>query len=250
MAEFLLDPARIIYIYGIEGSLFIIFIILGIKILKREKQRLNLTFASFYLISALGILMNFIYVPLSVREGYEKTVSILNYLTIIFIAYSLAFLVLSQIIILKSTKVFNNTKQAIFLLCYAIVDFSLLLFYLNEGVVFSEETNWIATFSIEFYLYLLCLLTFTGLIPSLILSIKIGRTFENPDLKKRWSYFTYGLLSIFAFMFMTYSLNYLNGTELRDFWFKYPAAVGIPPLLLVAAGAFLIYYAMGVKNKN
>lgn len=240
-----LDPIRLFYIYALEGSVLVIFLVLGVKILKRDKQRLNLMFACFYLFAALGIMMNFIYVPLSVSPGYEQTVLILNILTIFLVAFSMAFLVGSQLIILKSTMVFNTAKQCFLLLLYALINGTLFFFIQYNGVVFNEESEWIAAFSLPFYLYLMVLLTFVGVMPTIYLAFTIRRKMEDEFLKKRWNHFIYGILLIILFMYTTYTFNFINGTAARGTIMAISGVFGVSLLIVVVLGAYQIYYGVG-----
>jgi hypothetical protein len=240
-----LDPIRLFYIYVLEGSVLVMFLVLGAKILKRDKQRLNLMFACFYLFAALGIMMNFIYVPLSVVPGYEQTVLILNILTIFLVAFSMAFLVGSQLIILKSTMVFNTAKQCLLLLGYALLNGTLFFFLRYNGVVFNEESEWIAAFSLPFYLYLLALLTFAGVIPTFYLAFTIRGKMEDELLKKRWNHFIGGILLIILFMYTTYTFNYINGTAARGTIMAISGLFGVTLLVVVVAGAYQVYYGVG-----
>ena len=240
-----LDPIRLFYIYILEGSVLVMFLVLGVKILKRDTQRLNLMFACFYLFAALGIMMNFIYVPLSVVSGYERTVLVLNILTIFLVAFSMAFLVGSQLIILKSTMVFNTAKQCLLLLGYALLNSTLFLFLGYNGVVFNEESEWIAAFSLPFYLYLMVLLTLVGIIPTLYLAFTIRGKMENEILKKRWNHFIFGILLIIFFMYTTYTFNFINGTAARGAIMAISGLFGVSLLGVVVVGAYQIYYGVG-----
>jgi len=245
-----IDPMRLVYIYGLEGALFILFLIMGIKIARRDKQRLNLMLSLFYVFSAIGLLLNFIYVPLSIIEGMELVVLILNYSTIAIIAFSLSFLVLSEIIIYQSTVVFNDKKQIALLLFYVLLNASFFIFFRYDGVIFTEDTDWIAAFSLPFYLYLLAVFSFTGVIPTFYLAIQIRKKFESELLKKRWDFFISGLGLIFLFMYVTYTFNYINRTTFRSQIMDRPGVIAIPQILFVSVGAILIYYGIGTKLRR
>lgn len=250
MAADHLDPTRLFYIYIIEGSIFLLFMILGLKIFRKDRKRLNLIFSCFYFSAAIGLVFNFIYVPLSGVPGKEKTVLILNFLTIYLIGLSLAFLVMSVIIILKSAKVFDTKYQLTFLLVYCLIELSLAYYIPRDGVIFTEETNWMAAFSLPFYLTLISILTFCGVIPTLYFSIKIKQTIENPELKSRWNKFIGGIICIFTFMYATYTLNFINRTEYRDLWLENSGILSGVFLLLIISGALLIYHGVGKQLKE
>ena len=220
-------------------------ILLTYKTIKRDTKRINLIFACFYLFAALGLAMNFIYVPLTAIRGLENIVLILNFLTIFFISFGLIFLVVFQIILLKSEKVFTTKKQLILIAIYALVLLSLMFFLPFEGVIFDDSTDWMAAFSLPFYLYLVTILTSGAVIPSLYLSLKINRRFEDPQLKKKWKHFIYGMIFIFIFMYTTYTLNFLNRTNLRSLWMSISGIIGMILLILVISGAYLVYYGVG-----
>ena len=99
------NPMRIVVIYIAQGAVFAIFLYLGLKVLSRDQKRLNKVFGGAYLSPAVGLLINFIYGPLN----NETIVLFLNFLTNFGIFYAPAFLVVFELILLKSEKVITPT---------------------------------------------------------------------------------------------------------------------------------------------
>ena len=71
------NPMRIITIYVAQGLVVAWFAYLAYKILKRDRKRLNVIFAGFYISAVIGLIFNFIYGPLA----HEGTILVLSYLT-------------------------------------------------------------------------------------------------------------------------------------------------------------------------
>ena len=133
MAEIQYDVVRILQVYLIQGLVFLFFVYLSILILKRDKKRLNRIFSGFYILISLGLLFNFIYAPLR-SDDLVSVIEILNFVTNYCLLLGPIFLVVFQLILLKSEKVITEKKQLIIILSYSVVLVSLI------GFMFGEET--------------------------------------------------------------------------------------------------------------
>ncbi|MHA2182184.1 MAG: hypothetical protein ACXAAH_12260, partial [Promethearchaeota archaeon] len=101
MVFFEISITRAITVYGAQGILFVFFLFLAYKILKRDRKRLNILFSLFYLSVVVGLLVNFVYAPIE----DVTIVLILNFFTNFFIYFAVVFLVVFELILLKSEKV-------------------------------------------------------------------------------------------------------------------------------------------------
>ena len=232
MVFFQLDTARIIQVFVVQGSVGIFFMILAYKILKRDTKRLNLIFSCFYISIAIGLFINIIYVPLTV----EAIVLVLYYITIFFILLGPIFLVVAELIILKSEKIINSTKQLFIILMYAIaLSFMILI---PDGVTINPSTGWRPVWSVPYFIYTVAVLTAGGIIPSLFFAYKIYKEFEDEKLKKKWGYFLIGLYGLTFLLYGTLVSNTLNDQTFRTIW-------AIISLFLITVPPYLVYYGVG-----
>lgn len=233
MTLYQLSTMRFITIYIAQGFMCLFFLFLAFKILKRDRKRLNVIFSGFYISPAIGFIINFIYAPLT--EG--SVVLMLNFLTNFFIFYSSIFIVVFNLILLKSEKAITSKKQLTILILYGIAMFSMIgfLFFPGFGVTFNE--NWSPIWSFPFFLYVVVIETI-GIFPALYLSFQIYKKFEDEVIKKKWKFFIFGLCSILIFLYGIFISNTLNIDIFRTI-------IGVVGLILALLGAYLMYYGVG-----
>lgn len=237
MTFYQMSTTRIITVYAAQGFMCLFFLFLAFKILKRDRKRLNLIFSGFYISPAIGFIINFIYAPLT-----DLTVVLmLNFLTNFFIFYSSIFIVVFNLILLKSKKAITTRKQLTILILYGIAMFSMIGFLLYPvpgfgfGVTFNE--NWSPIWSVPFFLYLVVIETI-AIFPALYLSFLIYKKFEDEILKRKWKFFIFGLCSILIFMYGIFISNTLNIDIFRT-------VIGLVGLILALVGAYMMYYGVG-----
>jgi hypothetical protein len=224
---------RIFTIYIAQGIVFAVFLYLAIKILRRDKKRLNVIFAGFYISPVIGFFINFIYGPLT----YVPLVLFLNYLTNFGIFYSPIFLVVFDLILLKSEKVINTAKQALILVGFGIVMFCMIFFIITPGYGVTLDETLTPVWSVPFFLYLV----FTELIVTITifyLSLLIYKKFQDEALKQKWKSFIYGFLCLIVFMYGIFVSNTLNIPTFR-------IGMGLTGIILAIISAFLIYRGVG-----
>ncbi|MBA7566290.1 hypothetical protein ES708_07981 [subsurface metagenome] len=233
MTLYQMSMTRFITIYVAQGFMCLFFLFLAFKILKRDRKRLNVIFSGFYISPVIGFIINFIYAPLT----DVSVVLMLNFLTNFFIFYSSIFIVVFNLILLKSEKVITTRKQLTILIVYGIAMFSMIgfLFFPGFGVTFNE--NWSPIWSFPFFLYVVVIETI-GLFPALYLSFQIYKKFEDEVIKKKWKFFIFGLCSILIFLYGIFISNTLNIDIFRTL-------IGVVGLILALLGAYLMYYGVG-----
>jgi len=232
MVFFQLDTTRIIQVYVLQGFIAAFFLYLAYKVLKRDTKRLNLIFSLGFISAATGLLINFIYAPLT----NEAVVLILYYITIFVLSLFGAFFVVFVMMLLKSEKVITPKKQVIYVLIYFVAE--LCSVFIPEGVTINASTEWKPVWSVAMFVYFISVIVILGMVPSLYYSIQIYNKFEDELIKKRWKYFIYGIIGIYAFTIGTLFSNTLNIQTFRTIW------SGIS-LILVILSPLLIYYGVG-----
>lgn len=233
MTLYQMSMTRIITIYVAQGFMCLFFLFLAFRILKRDRKRLNVIFSGFYLSPAIGFIINFIYAPLT----DESIVLMLNFLTNFFIFYSSIFIVVFNLILLKSEKAITSRKQLIILIVYGVALFSMIgfLFYPGYGVTFNA--NWSPIWSVPFFLYVVAIESI-AVFSALYLSFQIYKKFEDELIKKKWKFFIFGLCSIIIFMYGIFISNTLNIDTFRTI-------IGVVGLVLALVGAYMMYYGVG-----
>ncbi len=236
MVYFQLTTGRIITVYVAQGVILLAFLYLAIRILLRDRKRLNVIFAGLYISPVIGVLINFIYAPLT----DPSIVLILNFFTNFGFFYAPIFIVVFDLILLKSEKIISTGKQLIILFIYGIAMFGMLflLFIPGFGVTIDSGTGWSPVWSLPFFLYVVLIETIGALIPSLYFSFQIYKKFEDEVLKRKWRFFIFGFIALMAFMYAIFISNYLGDPTIR-------LLIGIMGLILAILGGFLMYFGVG-----
>ncbi|MBY9020688.1 MAG: hypothetical protein KGD67_06505 [Candidatus Lokiarchaeota archaeon] len=241
MVYFQLTTGRIITVYIAQGVILVVFLYLALRILLRDRKRLNVIFAGLYISPAIGVLINFFYAPLT----DESIVLILNFVTNFGIFYSPIFIVVFDLMLLKSEKVISTGKQLIILILYGIALFSMLffLFIPGFGVTIGPATSWSPVWSLPFFLYVTLVETIGAVIPSLYFSLQIYKKFEDEMLKKKWKSFIYGIIALLTFMYGIFVSNLLGHPTFR-------LIIGVVGLILAIVGGFLMYFGVGKQIES
>ena len=234
MVLFQLTPMRIITIYVAQGVIFAFFLFLAIKILKRDRKRLNVIFAGFYISPVIGIFVNFIYGPMT----DVNLVLVLNFVTNFGIFYSPIFLVVFDLILLKSEKVITTTKQTLIFLAYGIALFSMVFFLFIPGAGVTLNAKWSPVWSLPFFIYVISVVSIGAVIPFLYLSLQIYKKFEDDILRKKWKFFIYGFFCLLVFLYGIFISNTLNIDIFRTL-------LGLVGLILAIIAGYLMYSGVG-----
>ncbi len=235
MVLFELTPIRAFTVYGAQGILFAFLLFLAYKILNRDRKRLNIILSLYYLFVVIGVLINFVYAPLE----DDVIVRILNFLTNFFIFGASIFIVVFELILLKSEKVITFPKQLLIILIYEIALFCMIFFvFVPEWGVTLNPTTLAPTWSIPFLIYLVLVVTLGSVIPILYFALQISKKFEDEILRKRWKFFIIGVCALFIFMYGIFISNTLDNSTIRT-------AMGALGLILAITGGYLIYYGVG-----
>jgi hypothetical protein len=236
MVYFQLSLGRIITVYIAQGVILVAFLYLAIRILLRDRKRLNVIFAGLYISPAIGVLINFLYAPMT----DEFLVPILNFFTNFGFFYAPIFIVVFDLILLKSEKIISTSKQLMILIIYGIAMFGMIffLFIPGSGVTINQGTGWSPVWSLPFFLYVVLVETIGALIPSLYFSFQIYKKFEDEQLKRKWRFFIFGFIALMTFMYAIFISNYIGDPTVR-------LLIGVVGLMLAILGGFLMYFGVG-----
>ncbi len=228
------SPMRVLTIYVAQGLVFVVFLYLAYRILKRDRKRLNFIFSGFYIFASLGIFFNFIYGPIDVIG----VVLILNFLTNFCTFFAPIFFVVFNLILLKSEKVITTFKQFAILFGFGVYMFSMIFFVLTPGWGVAFNADWAPVWYLPFFLYVVIGVTVFAIVPLLYLSFKVYNKFEDEKLKKKWKFFILGICALIIFMYGIFISNFLNIAIVRTM-------LGIFGIILAIIGGYLMYNGVG-----
>lgn len=231
----ILQDVRFIGVFTAFSIIIFAFLFMAYKILHRDKKRLNIIFTGFFFSVSIGLILNLIYYPLR-----DKTVvTVLNTGTNAFVIFGIIFLVVMELIILKSEKVITPNKQILIILIYGALDSVLFIFLAipGWGVTINDSTDWRPLWSLPYFIYAI---TIFGIAVILMLyySVLIDKQFKEPQLKRRWKFFQLGLVLLLCFTYGVFISNYLDILIIRNI-------VSLLGILLAVVGGYLIYYGVG-----
>jgi len=231
----ILNLTRFFIVYIAQGLVFLICVFLAFKTIRRDRKRLNLIFGLFYICIAFGLFVNFIYAP------FEDApfVLYLNFITNYSLFLCPIFILIFNLILLKSEKVITPKKQAIIIGVYGAIMFGtfFLLFGANTGVEIGAAPTFSPVWFPPFYIYAMIAFNLAWAVV-IYLAVQIYRKFEDEQLKKKWKFWVIGILELLLFGDGNFTMNLLNIAELRTLW-------GIIGLILVISGSYLLYYGVG-----
>ncbi|MFX1394652.1 MAG: hypothetical protein ACFFAH_13915 [Promethearchaeota archaeon] len=236
MVLYQMDIARFITVYIVQLGMGIIYFIIGVVILKRDTKRLNQLFSTFYLLAASATILNVIYASLFINPA----VKILHFITFFLFCFAIIYLLIFNLILLKSEKIFTIKKHNLIAGIYAVL--LLVLILIPKGITIDESTNWRPVWSLPFLIYALIVVSSCAVIPTTYYSIQIYKKFEDDVLKKKWAYYILATFGYFAILYLSSISNFLNDPNFRLF----TSIVG----LLLYATAFLLYYGVGRHIKK
>jgi len=224
------DLGRILLIYIAQLIFSFLFIFIAYKILQRNRNRLTLTLSGFYISISIGLILNAIYPPLKVNPLVTIIYIIASYLVL----FAPIFLILFNFNILKIDAKFSSKNQIIYVIIYIFV----LILCLNVpgGIRVNENTQWRPMYSWFFSIILYLFISIFIILPIIILSVKLSKSFKDTKLKKKLRFF---FLGIFGLAFNLYGMilyNTLDDQLFRLIWLILTSVVLI-------FSAVLIYYA-------
>jgi len=228
-----MDIVRFIQIYVVQLGMGIVYFFYGLLILKRSTKRLNQVLSFFYVSAASATIINVIYASLAIRW----LVKVLHFVTYFLFCYAPLFLLVFCLIIYKSETVVTVKNINIIVWSYFFLLAILApIAWFADGIIIDESTSWKPVWNLPFLLYALILLSLYIVIPLTYLLIKVYISFNEAELKRRWLFFTLGVLPYFAILYLTSISNFLNDPTFR-------LIASIAGLSLFAT-AFLLYYGV------
>jgi len=223
--------SRIIVVFVSQSVMSVLFLIIGFKIIKRNRTRAHLSLFLFYVMLVFGFIFNIVFVLLAPTNN-EPLITLFYILSSFFIAFPFVFNLLFVIILLKLE--FSKLKIGIIIVLYGAVCLS--LYFIPDGISFSS--TWVPTYSFAFFIVLYIYFTVFMTIPTIFYSIRLYRNFEAENLKKRLRLYLIGFIILIGAI---YGGIYFIATNNQLFKSIY----GFFALVAQITAALLIYYGLG-----
>jgi hypothetical protein len=174
------------------------------------------------------MLLNVIYAPLTINP----LVTILHLLTDFFLFFPSVLLLVFNLIVLKSQKIINTKIQSLLIIIWAIL--LSVLFFIPNGVIIDDTTQWKPVWSLTFAIYVLIIATGYWLIPVLTTAFSVSKAFKDPLLKKKWNYYIIAVISNGIIFYGTSISNYLNESSFRAIW----AMISLLLMIITSVGVY------------
>lgn len=224
-----MDISRFIQVFLVQGLSGLFYLFIGYKIIKKEKRGINVILSVYYFLVFIGAVVNIIYVNI-----FDETIAlILHFITFYIFSLSLIFLFVFVLILFKSEKIINFKKQAIIISTFALLLIG--FWFIPEGVRLNEVT-WKPEWSWSFFIYSIILCSSAVIIPTLIISFTIYKSFQKDVLKKKWNFFLIGIIGYFYLYYGTSLSNTLADPTFRLIW----SIISLPTLITI----YFIYYGV------
>ncbi len=227
-----MDTIRIFQVFGAQGVVVFISLLLSYFLLKNRRSRNKTTFACFYLSTALGFVLNWIYFFIY----DEQIVLILYYIAIISTYGAGIFLVIFTLTIIFGEDQITLSKQIVIaLISFALFSISVCI---PNGVTINASTDWRPIWSIEMSLYFVIILIFE-FIPSLYFIIRKIKSIDpdEKNMKNGWKVFLFG--------WIIYVSNALEYIIVRIYYTGLILLLaGVITIISLSTGAILMYYGL------
>ncbi|MFW9771897.1 MAG: hypothetical protein ACFFEO_07005 [Candidatus Thorarchaeota archaeon] len=238
MVLYQIEWARFLPIFIAQPLTAILFVTLAIKTLLRKKDQVSLSLAAFYLISSFSLIINLVYLILTIFLEIQLLLYFLYFLTAYLLIFSSFFLISFLSLLLNIESKFNSRKNLAILIAYAIVCLLILLY--PEGITLDPSNNWRPIYSFEFLLIMYAFFTSIVFIPTIVFSVKLYRRFEAKNLKRKFRILIIGIIEMLTLLYGTVLFNTTMSVIIRNMW-------GILSLIILISSALLIYVGIGLN---
>jgi len=230
------EEVRLLIVFIPQLILASIFLFIAIKLLIRNRMRSIITLSMFYAFSAAGLIFNAIFLLIAalIPENAVLLIS-LYFLSFYPILFSPIFIITFMITLLKLDDVFTLKKQSIIVSIYGLITF--LIFFTPDGISFTEE--WRPSFSWTLLTLILIVFSVFILIPTIIYSSRLLKTFKDKILKKKLLTFIIGVIGIMISVYgATFYITWQENPLFRSLW-------SVITVLIIIPSALFIYYGIG-----
>lgn len=229
------DPSRLLIIFIPQLIVAFIFLLLAIKLLIRNRPRPIITLSMVYFFTALGLIFNAIFiVTASFIPDNVLLLQILYFFTFYLMLFSPIFILTFIVSILKLEFVFTIKKQLIITIIYGFVNG--LFFFIPNGITFTEQ--WRPIYSWTFFTCIYIFFTVCIVIPTMIYSRRLIKTFQDKILKKKLVTFIIGVFGMYLILYGAVLYITWQDPLFRSVWV-------VITFFLMISSAIFIYYGIG-----
>ncbi len=214
----------------------VLFLFLGLKVLKRGKQITNRYMGTYYVWMGVTMSLNVLYVALDV----PVLIASLSNLVGASMVFAQVFLLLFVLIIRHSQAEINKQKQVLWITIAGLIGVGMFLVgMLGSGTIAGTNTDTgdtVPVWSIYYASFFFAgSVLFIGL--TLYNAYVARKGFSDATMKKRFTYFLIGMILLFSLMVMNPWSNLEPAGTFRTIF-------GIYAIVIVPA-AFLLYLSLG-----
>jgi hypothetical protein len=224
------DIPRFIQIFIVQGLIGFVYIFIAIKILRRERKGISFYLSIFYICGGCGVIINIVYALIF----QETIVYILHFLTYYILCFSLIFLTISVLLLLKSEKIITFKIRFLIIFIFGLSIFG--LWFIPNGITINQSTDWKPVWSWTFFIYSIIICSSFAIGPTTYFAIKLYNKFEHDELRKKWKFFLIGIFTYFFLYYGTSLSNTLAYQLFRLIW----SLVSLPTLISL----YFIYYGV------
>jgi hypothetical protein len=189
----------------------------------------------FYFFTALGMILNAIFIVIAALiPDNVLLLQILYFFTFYPMLFSPIFILTFIVSILKLEFVFTIKKQLIITIIYGFVN--CLIFFVPNGITFNEQ--WRPIYSWTFSILIYIVFTVCIVIPTLIYSKRLIKTFQDKILKKKLVTFIIGVFGMFLVLYGAVLYITWQDPIFRSLWV-------VISFILMITSPILIYYGIG-----
>ncbi len=229
------DPSRLLIIFIPQLIVACIFLFIAVKLLIRNRPRPIITLSMFYFFTASGLIFNAIFIVIAAFiPDNVLLLQILYFFTVYPMLISPIFILTFIVSILKLEFVFTLKKQLIITIIYGFVN--CLIFFIPNGITFTEE--WRPIYSWTFSMCIYIVFTVSIVIPTLIYSVRLIKTFQDKILKKKLVTFIIGVFGTFSILYGAVLYITWQDPLFKSLW-------AVITFFLMISSAIFIYYGIG-----
>ena len=225
---------RIPGIFIVQPFIILFFIYIVIRILKRNRNLLTITLSAFYILCAMGFVVNiFFIIGTFLPVDLILILSILYFISSYLVILSPIFLVIFLFLIERPD--FSSKSYILLTSFYGLG--CLLILLIPEGIDVGIHTNWIPKYSWMFLIIFYIFFSLIIVIPTIYLLTKLLMSFQDRDLRKKFFIFLIGIFSMITIFYGLVLYNTWQDQTFRAIW-------SIVSLMVIPAG-LLIYNGIG-----
>lgn len=229
------ELSRLLIVFIPQLVLASIFLFIAIKLLRRNRLRSIITLSMFYIFSATGLIFNAIFLLIAAFIPENAVLlQVIYFLSFYPMLFSPIFILTFIVSILKLEFVFTIKKQLIVTVIYSFV--ILLIYFTPDGISFTDQ--WRPVYSWTFLMLFYIIYSGSIVIPTLVYSRRLARTFEDKILKKKLITFIIGVIGMLSSVYGAVLYITWQNDLFRSLW-------SVITVLIIIPSAIFIYYGIG-----